>query len=714
MKQVLIRRGEVVVETVPSPLVEPGTVLVHVSHSCISAGTELSGLDASGEPLWRRAIRQPDKVRQLAGVATAQGVSAARHLVDGKLAAGQATGYSAAGTVISVGASVDDLRIGDRVACAGAQSAYHAEVIRVPRNLTVPIPDGVDTAEASTVTLGAIALQGVRRAAPTLGETFVVIGLGVLGQLTVQLLRANGCRVIGSDINADRVNLARSLGMEDALDGTADEPDEQVRRLTDGHGADGVLLTAASQDSDLIETAFRMCRRKGRVVVVGDVGLSLRREVLYRKELDLFISTSYGPGRYDPAYEEGGRDYPIGYVRWTENRNMAEYLRLLREGRVRLAPLLDMTYPVDKAPSAYAALRAGSHRPLCVLLEYSAGDEVTPERRSVPLPAIRAPRPGSIGVAIVGAGEYAKGMHLPNLRSMPDVFHLRAVVSRSGANAKSVGERFGAAYASTDVDDALADAEVALVIISTRHDLHASLALRALHQGKHVLVEKPLALTADELDDLEEFCRVTPDGPVLMTGFNRRFSPHVVRVSELISTRTNPMILDYRMNAGYIPLDNWVHGPEGGGRNRGEACHIYDLFTFLTGSPVVEVHATAIRPRTAHYAASDNFAATMRFEDGSVATLTYTALGSRKHPKDRLDVYVDGSVVSLDDYRRVTVAGRKSAGSQTSAVSKGQKEELAALGAAIQDGGPWPIPLWQQIQATRIALAVESALAMPS
>ena len=710
MKQVLIRRGQVVVEAVPAPVIEPGTVLVRVEHSCISVGTELSGLRASGEPLWRRAIRQPEKVRHVASIAASQGPGAARDLVNGKLAAGEPTGYSAAGVVVAVEEDVEELAIGNRVACAGAQFAHHAELIRVPRNLTVRVPDDLDSAHASTVTLGAIALQGVRRAVPTLGETFVVVGLGIIGQLTAQLLRANGCRVIGTDLDPARIAVARSLGMDMSIDGTIDSPDEQVRRLTGG-GADGVIVTAATPDSALISMAFRMCRRKGRAVVVGDVGLDLEREDLYRKELDLFISTSYGPGRYDPAYEEGGHDYPIGYVRWTENRNMAEYLRLVANGSVRLEPLISATYAVDEAPAAYASLDAGADRPLCVLLSYPVSETPSAEPRTVPNPTARPARPGTIAVALIGAGAFAKGMHLPNVRAMSNDFSLRAVVSRSGPNAMATATQFGAAYATTDVDEALDDPEVGLVIVATRHDLHARLALGALRRGKHVLVEKPLALTAEELAEIQAFYRETPDGPILLTGFNRRFSPYGTRLAELVRDRTNPMILDYRMNAGYVSLDNWVHGPEGGGRNRGEACHIYDLFTHLTGSRVVDVRASAIRARTGHYAAGDNFTATASFEDGSVATLTYTALGSGDHPKERLDIYLDGSVLSLDDYRRLTVAGRKAPGLETSAPAKGQKEELAALARAIRDGGPWPIPLWQQVQATEIALAVEPFLA---
>lgn len=368
MKQVLIRQGRAVVEEVPAPLVEPGTVLVRVDHSCISVGTEMSGVRASGTPLWKKALRQPEKVRRVARLALSEGVSRARQAVEGQLGQAAPTGYSAAGTVLEVGEGIDDLLPGDRVACAGAQHAHHAGIVRVPRNLVVPVPDGVGFPAASTATLGAIALQGVRRATPTLGETFVVVGLGILGQLTAQLLRANGCRVVGTDLDRARIALAASLGMEAGVHPDDGDDVEQVARLTDGIGADGVIVTAASPSDAILATAFRMCRRKGRVVLVGDVGLHLDRADLYPKELDFLVSTSYGPGRYDRNYEERGLDYPVGYVRWTENRNLAEYLRLLAEGRVRVEPLVERVYPVAEAAEAYAALDAPGPRPLAVLL----------------------------------------------------------------------------------------------------------------------------------------------------------------------------------------------------------------------------------------------------------------------------------------------------------------------------------------------------------
>jgi predicted dehydrogenase/threonine dehydrogenase-like Zn-dependent dehydrogenase len=713
MKQVLIRRGEAIADDVPAPALEAGTALVAVQRSCISVGTELSGLKRSGLPMWQLAARYPEHAKKVLQTVATMGVSRTWNIVQGQLSAGTAAGYSAAGIVVQVGEGLEGIRPGDRVACAGAQCAHHAEVIRVPQNLMTVIPDGVSFEEASTVALGAIAMQGVRRAAPTLGETFVVIGLGVLGQLTAQLLRANGCRVYGVDLDAKRLAFARGLGMDGSISLEDGSDVDQVARLTDGHGADGVIITAATPSDGVVSSAFRMCRRKGRVVLVGDVGLNLNRADMYAKELDFFISCSYGPGRYDTKYEEGGKDYPLAYVRWTENRNMSEYLRLIESGRLQVKPLIASTYAVDQADAAYAALQSPD-RPLLVLLSYSSPNQAAPPSMSTvvknpkPLPA----RQGAVRFALIGAGGFAKGMHLPNLHALPNLCHLRGVVSRSGHNASATARRWGATYCGTDYHEVLQDSDVDAVIIATRHNLHAAMALDALKAGKHVLLEKPLALTRAELESLGRFYSEAGANatPLLLTGFNRRFSPHVTRITGLLASRSNPMIINYRMNAGYLPLDHWCHGPEGGGRNLGEACHIYDLFTFLTGARVADVRVAAITPATGHYKRQDNFTASMTFADGSVATLTYTALGSKDYAKERMDIFVDGKVIALDDYKVVTISGASRKPSKTRLPEKGQKEELEAFARAIQTGGPSPIPLWEQEQATSIALEVESAL----
>jgi predicted dehydrogenase/threonine dehydrogenase-like Zn-dependent dehydrogenase len=713
VKQVVIQRGRAVADDVPAPLVEQGTALVGVVRSCISVGTELSGLKRTATPAWRLAMKYPDQAKKALETVATLGVTRTWSLIQGQLSAGLPVGYSAAGVVLQTGEGLEGFNVGDRVACAGAQCAHHAEVIRVPQNLMTRIPDEVSFDDASTVALGAIAMQGVRRAQPTLGETFVVIGLGALGQLTSQLLRASGCRVIGIDLDQERLSLATRLGMSSAIVAEESVDIAQVTRLTGGAGADGVIVTAATASSAVMSNAFKMCRKKGRVVLVGDVGLKLNRGDIYAKELDFFISCSYGPGRYDGQYEERGVDYPLGYVRWTENRNMAEYLRLIGDKRLQVQPLIAAVHPAQNADSAYQALQS-KERPLLVLLSYpeaaAAGtslDRVV--RNPKPMPA----RASTVRMALVGAGGFAKGMHLPNLQALGSLCHLRAVASRSGHNAVATARRWGAEYATTDFQEVLGDQNVDAVIIATRHNLHAAMALAALRAGKHVLLEKPLALTAAELDEILAFFEsagADESRPLLLTGFNRRFSPYARRIRQWTAQRTNPMIINYRMNAGYIPGDHWVHSAEGGGRNLGEACHIYDLMTYLTGSRVASVEATGLEPSTPHYKRQDNFVATIRFEDGSVGTLTYTSLGAKEHPKERAEIFVDGTVIELDDYKSLQVSGAKRPSLKTRLPEKGQKEELEAFARAIKDGGESPIALWQQDQATRIALDVERLL----
>ena len=705
MKQVLIKDGSVIVEDVPAPSANPRNVLVQVAHSCVSVGTELASVELSGMPLYRRALAQPHHAKKVLEIARDEGLARTYKRVTGMLAAGTATGYSAAGRIVELGAGVEGFKVGDLVACAGAGIANHAELIDVPVNLTARVPTGLGSDLASTVTLGAIALQGVRRAAPTLGETIGVIGLGALGQLTAQLLRAAGCRVLGSDRDPGRVAAALAGGMAWGVDPATDPFEERATLVSDGFGLDAVIITAAGRSDDIVREACRACRRKGRVIIVGDVGLGLQRHEIYQKELDVLISTSYGPGRYDPMYEQEGHDYPIAYVRWTENRNMEEYLRLLADGRVSLDGLETTTFPVNEAAAAYASLQASGPKPLFVVLHYpenaSSRDQVVRLRQT---PA----RSGRIRTAIVGAGGFATSVHIPNLLRLRDSFELRAVMSRTGATAKAAATRAEAAYATTDYDAILADDDIDLVVISTRHDQHASLALRALEAGKHVFVEKPLALCEEELAAIEHFYAEHTDGPLLMTGFNRRFSPALQHALKALAGRTSPVIADYRMNAGYIPLDHWVHGPEGGGRNIGEACHIYDVFAALVGGAAVEtVTARSIRPASKQWALNDNFVATVSYTDGSLCTLTYTALGHRDHPKEQLDAFADGKALSLDDYKSLDVKGCRGGGWKAQARDKGHRGELAALARALREGGPWPISLASQLATTRVSFDVE-------
>ena len=548
-------------------------------------------------------------------------------------------------------------------------------------------------------------MQGVRRAQPTIGETFVVVGLGVLGQITVQLLKANGCRVIGVDVDPTRVAAAKACGADAALDVAGEDYVRYAAKVTDGQGADGVIVTAAAEGSEIISHAFQACRKKARVVLVGTVGLDLQRSDMYGKELDFLISTSYGPGRYDPTYEEDGKDYPLPYVRWTENRNMEAYLHLLSTGSVSLTGLAQERYEVDKAPQAFEALQREGPKPLIVLLQYP--DSASALERKVALRAVSA-NTGRIKVALIGAGGFAQGMHLPNLARLRDRFEIHCIMSRTGSNARAAAQQWQAAYATTDLEEVLADPQVELVIIATRHDLHAELALRALRAGKHVLLEKPLALTEQELDAVEKFF-TGGESPVLMTGFNRRFAPALRSAKDALAGKTTPLIVNYRMNAGFVPPEHWVHGPEGGGRNIGEACHIYDVFSFLTGARPSKISAHCISPSSKQWQRNDNFVASVEYLDGSVCTLTYTSLGDKGYPKERMEVFCDGKVLALDDYKSLQVSGG-GAGWRSMIQDKGQFEELQELAACLRGGAPWPISLQEQLDATRVSFEVERRL----
>jgi len=712
MKQVVLRNGQVVVEEVPAPAMLPGGVLVQVAFSCVSPGTETATLTAGeikgGVGLIRRALREPEKVRQVIASVKTRGFRTTKALVQGRLGFGSPVGYSCAGVVLDVDDGVAAFRPGDRVACAGSGYADHAEVVVAPQNLTVAVPTAVDLAAGATATLGAIALQGVRRAQPTLGETIGVIGLGLVGQLTVQLLRAAGCRVIGMDLQRARVELARSLGLDEGLVPTDGGLEARILALTQGFGLDAVILTAATRSDDPVNLAMRLARRKGRVVVVGDVGLGLQRGEMYHKELDLLMSTSYGPGRYDPLYEEGGLDYPVGYVRWTENRNMVAYLDLVAAGKIQLAPLIASVFPLSDAGLAYAALK-GEGGPLTVLLQ----NPVSPDRSSLTrriqvTPGARG-RAGRLRVAIIGAGGFAQGTHLPNLKQLADRYQIHAIVNRKGTSAVAVARQYEAAVAATDHRQVLDDPDVDAVFICTRHHLHATQAAEALRAGKHVFVEKPMAIEREELADLVTTIRELQAAgtcPAFMVGFNRRFSPYAVRAKEAIGGRVHPLLVRYRMNAGPLPQGHWVNGPEGGGRIVGEACHILDLFAYLTGAPASEVTATAIRSSAADCSGDENFVATLRYGDGSVCTLLYTALGARDFPKEAMEIYADGKVVTLDDYRALEVHGGKGGGLRTTLPDKGHREELEAFHRYATGQVEAPIRLEEMVEATELSFTI--------
>jgi len=711
VKQVLLKNGQVLVEEVPAPGVSPKNVLVRVDYSCISVGTELAGLKQSSYSIYKLALKHPQLVWTAYESVRDEGIKRTWEKIRGQTAAGAPIGYTASGEVVEVGAEVAGFQVGDRVACAGAGIANHAEWIDVPVNLAVKIPEGLEPKFAATVALGSIAMQSVRRASLTMGETVAVIGLGSIGQLVCQLLKNQGCRVIGTDLDSNRIQTALDHGMDRGVDLSQDDLQSCVSRFTEGFGADAVIVTASSQGHEVMQQAFQVCRKKGRVVIVGDVGLNLNRADFYAKEIDVLISTSYGPGRYDPIYEQEGCDYPLPYIRWTENRNMEEYLRLLAEKRISLDELSLAEFEVDRAQEAYNAINQPENKPLFVLLSYPSRPEAIARTVSLKTAPVSD---GRIRVALVGAGAFAKSVLLPNLKKLNQSYDLRCVMSQTGSNAKTVASQYNAALATTDFDAILNDDNIDLVLIVTRHHLHGPLVLQALQAGKNVFVEKPLCLTQGELDAIEAYYVDHPDAPLLMTGFNRRFSPAVQRISEIIQTSSTPLVANYRMNAGYIPTEHWVHGPEGGGRNIGEACHIYDLFNGLTDAEISNIHASSIRPRSRQWKLNDNFIATIAYADGSVCSLTYTALGHSAYPKERLEVFTDGKVIFLDNYQSLSVSGSKQSGWKSSQIQKGHFEEFQVLAECLKKQADWPISLQQQLQATRMSFEIERMLYQPS
>jgi predicted dehydrogenase len=535
-----------------------------------------------------------------------------------------------------------------------------------------------------------------------------VLGLGLIGQLTVQLLKSAGCRVVGLDLDPERVARAQALG----LDGGASDPEEfarLVRDFTAGRGADRTLITAATSSNAVINLAMEVTRAKGTVVIVGLVGMNVDRSTFYRKEIDLLMSTSYGPGRYDRVYEVEGHDYPYAYVRWTLNRNMQAYLELVAQGAVKVAPLVDRSIAVDDAPGVYAELaKAEGTVPLGVIIEYPNDDE---DLRPIVLAGHRTAPNDRISYALVGAGAFGTTMLVPQMKKRKDRFFLRGVVSRTGTQGSNFARENGVEVLTADLDDVLKDPGFGLIVIATRHSDHASQTVRALKAGKHVFVEKPLALSWDELSDVVNVYESLSTRPALMVGFNRRFSPALQALKQQIASRRSPLMIEYRLNAGYLPPDHWVHGSEGGGRNIGEACHMYDVFRFLAGVPIRTIGATTIDPGSLPYNRNDNFSATLAYEDGSVATLLYTALGPKSGlGKELITVFVDGEAYVVDDFRKLTRASDGEVLWQSSEADKGHAEELSRFGDAIAAGDAAPIPFDEIVETSAAALHIEDLL----
>ncbi len=698
-----LRTGKLSIDVIPLPAVRPGWVLVQTANSLISAGTERSRIETGKKSLLGKALSRPDQVRQVLDSVKKTGIKTTLEKVRTKLDARSPLGYSSAGVVLATGLGVDEFRAGDWVACGGATAA-HAEAILVPLNLCAKVPNGVSLEHAAFTTVGAIALQGVRQADLRLGEIGVVMGLGLLGQLTVQLLKAAGCLAIGYDPDPQRCELALRLGADAAA---SSEPDllADLARFSLSRGADAVLITAGTSSSRPVELSGEVTREKGKVIVVGAVGLTIPREPYYHKELDLRLSRSYGPGRYDAFYEEKGHDYPYGYVRWTEKRNMEAFLSFVAQGKVNLSALITHRFKLDQADEAYATIGGKNGQPsLGVLFTYDTQPlptgrvEVTPSRTSTH---------DRIQVGVIGAGNFAQSMLLPHLKNHPQAA-LHSIANRTPLATRDAAERFGFGAAYSSPDEILNDPAVQAVLITTRHDSHVALAKQALQAGKAIHLEKPLALTPDQLDEVTAAYQTQPHA-FLMVGFNRRFAPLVQEMTRFFAGRREPVTMLYRVNAGYLPLDHWTQDPEQGGRVIGEGCHFVDLLQFFASAPPTQVFSMAL-PNLGKYR-DDNISISLTFADGSVGTVMYVANGDKAVPKEYLEVSCEGKTAILTDYRHLALmsGGRTRTLKQTQ--DKGHRAEMLAWVDAIRTGRGEPIPFTESVHTTRATFAAMQSLA---
>jgi predicted dehydrogenase/threonine dehydrogenase-like Zn-dependent dehydrogenase len=722
MKQILqsLKTGTTEVAEVPCPAIKRGQLLIRSSQTLVSAGTERM-LVEFGKANWiDKARQQPDKVRMVLDKIKTDGLMPTVEAVFNKLDQPLPLGYCNVGTVLEAGVGVSGFVPGDRVVSNGK----HAEVVSVPLNLCARVPDAVPDEEAAFTVLGAIALQGIRLVQPTLGETVVVTGLGLIGLVAVQLLRAHGCRVLGLDFDADKLALAKSFGAEVVDLAAGQDPVASAQAYSRGRGVDAVIITASTKSNEPVHQAALMCRKRGRIVLVGVAGLELSRADFFEKELTFQVSCSYGPGRYDPNYEEKGNDYPVGFVRWTEQRNLEAVLDMMAEGRLDVKPLISHRFALEKAEEAYA-LVGGAGPSLGILLRYPTAEQQPDEvlrRRTVALgaglPRRTAPRNDSVGVepvvGFVGSGNYATAVLIPAFKTAGA--RLKVVASSGGVSGLHAGRKFGFEATTTDTAAVFSDAQVNAVVVTTRHDSHAGFVLQALAAGKHVFVEKPLCLTLGELEEIQAemdrrasvIARSECDAaiamtPIVMVGFNRRFAPQVLKISSLLKGVTGPKSFVMTVNAGTIPAEHWTQDPEvGGGRIIGEACHFIDLLRYLAGAAIVDHSSTRMDAAT-----PDTVTIQLSFADGSIGTVHYFANGSKAFPKERLDVFAAGRVLQMDNFRKLTGFGwpgfRKM---NLWRQDKGQKNCAAAFVQAITLGGPAPIPFDQIVEVARVSIEV--------
>lgn len=714
MKQILqsFKTGELWLAEVPAPMCRANGIVMRNRVSFVSAGTERMLVDFAKRSLVGKAFQMPDQVKKVIRKIKNEGFFETLEKVQAKLDQPIPLGYSSAGVVCEVDARVEGIGVGDRVACGGAGFANHAEYNFVPKNLVVKIPECVSFEDASCATVGSIAMQGIRQCDLRLGESVAIIGLGLLGMLALQMVKASGCRVIGFDPNSARCKLALELGADVAV---SEGLEDAALVFSQGYGVDAVLITAATQSDEPVTVAAEICRMKGRVVATGLVGMNLPREQYYKKELDFKLSLSYGPGRYDPVYEEGGVDYPFGYVRWTEQRNMQAFVDLVAMGKISPGKLITHRFAFDNALEAYELLLGKAHEPyLGVVLEYAdadmtekaLGQRVDFENKPKPVMSDSCSKHAA-GVSFIGCGNFAKAVLLPTLKKQAGVM-LRGLCTASGMSCGETAKKERFAFATTDQDEILKDKATDLVFVTTRHHQHAQQVCDCLKAGKNVFVEKPLALTRNQLDEVIEV--VMSSAANVTVGFNRRFSPHAKLIKDYFSKRACPLMLRYHVNAGIIPKDVWVQDPEiGGGRMIGEGCHFIDFMAFVVGQPVVAVQAKCLQFSNAAIVAEDNVNVHLQFADGSLGVLSYVAIGDTSLPKEKCEVYGGESTVVMDNFKSTVCSGKLGERRLKGKQQKGFREELAAAIDMVRTGIP-SIPFEQLVNVTRSTFAVLEAL----
>lgn len=696
MKQIIqsFKTGETILEEVPAPQIRRGTVLIQTTHSLVSLGTERMLVEFGKSNLISKARQQPDKVKQVLDKVKTEGLMPTLEAVFNKLGEPLPLGYCNVGKVIAVGEGVNDFKIGDRVASNG----QHAEFVCVPKNLVAHIPDNVSDEEAAFTVIGSIGLQGIRLLNPTLGETVVVVGLGLIGLITAQLLAANGCRVIGTDIDPAKLAMAESWGII-PFNPMRGDVVKFVEDITDGVGADGVIITASAKNNDIISQAARMSRKRGRIILVGVVGLDISRAEFYEKELTFQVSCSYGPGRYDEDYEQKGIDYPLPFVRWTEKRNFETILQAIATDKLKVKEMVTEVVPLEEYQRIYGEI--GSSRSIASILKYNETAQLNPARNVVLKSGSFAGSKGVLG--IVGAGNFTKMTMLPALKDSGA--HYKYIASNGGVSGTAMAQKYGITNSTTDYKQILADSEVDLVLITTRHNLHASMVIESLQAGKNVFVEKPLALNSEELEQI--IAAHQQSGKTLTVGFNRRFSPHAEKMKQVVGHA--PMNVIATMNAGAIPPNVWVHDMKvGGGRIIGEACHFIDLITYLTGSKVKSVcmNAMGVNPEEN----TDNATIMLKYENGSTGVINYFANGSKAYSKERVEVYSQERTLVMDNFRITQGFGTKGFSKLKTSLDKGHKAQFTRLVERIQKGGQALIPFDEIVNTTRASFAAIESL----